>query len=105
MKIRGTPAAERRDRLGAVASGHGGADQGWTVISTLLGGFAVWGVIGWLLDRWWGTHIALPIGLIVGMALGIYAVVARATHAPPAETRPTDPQPGPPPASFRRENE
>lgn len=85
---------------------HSGSNEGWAVISTLLGGFAVWGGIGWLLDRWWGTHFAVPVGLIVGMALGIYAVVARADHpVTPAETRPNDPQPGPPPASTRRETE
>jgi hypothetical protein len=49
------------------------------VISTLLGGFAVWGGIGWSLDLWWGTRLMTPIGLVVGMALGIYAVVARAS--------------------------
>ena len=46
------------------------------MISTLIAGFAVWGGIGWLLDQWWGTRLMTPIGLIVGMALGIYAVVA-----------------------------
>ncbi|MDQ2847045.1 MAG: hypothetical protein M3Y77_11980 [Actinomycetota bacterium] len=85
-------------------SDHSGSNEGWAVVSTLLGGFAVWGGIGWLLDRWWGTHFAVPVGLIVGMALGIYAVVARADHqATPAEMRPTDPQPGPPAAGPRRE--
>jgi F0F1-type ATP synthase assembly protein I len=51
-------------------------------MSTLIAGFAVWGAIGWLLDQWWGTRLATPIGLLIGMALGIYAVVAR--HGRPA---------------------
>jgi hypothetical protein len=51
-------------------------------MSTLIAGFAVWGAIGWLLDQWWGTRVATPIGLLIGMALGIYAVVAR--HGRPA---------------------
>jgi F0F1-type ATP synthase assembly protein I len=46
-------------------------------MTTLIGGFAVWGGIGWLLDRWLETRFLTPVGLIVGMALGIYAVVAR----------------------------
>ena len=54
-------------------------------MSTLIAGFAVWGGIGWLLDQWWGTRLMTPIGLIVGMALGIYAVVAR--HGRPAPVR------------------
>ena len=51
-------------------------------MSTLIAGFAVWGGIGWLLDQWWGTRLMTPIGLLIGMALGIYAVVAR--HGRPA---------------------
>jgi F0F1-type ATP synthase assembly protein I len=94
MKIRPTPSSD-----------HSGANEGWAVISTLIGGFVLWGGIGWLLDHWWGTRFATPVGLIIGMVLGIYAVVARAGHPAPAVTRPTDPQPGPPPASTRRETE
>ena len=52
-----------------------GADEGWAVLSTLISGFVVFGGIGWLLDRWWDTHLLVPIGVIVGMALSIYAVV------------------------------
>ena len=52
-----------------------GADEGWAVLSTLISGFVVFGGIGWLLDRWWDTHLMVPIGVIVGMALSIYAVV------------------------------
>jgi F0F1-type ATP synthase assembly protein I len=83
-----------------------GADEGWAVMTTLLGGFIVWGGIGWLLDRWWETKVFTPIGLIVGMALGIYAVVAKfgLLHGP-EEKRPTDPADEPPPASSRRENQ
>lgn len=88
------------------ASDHAGSDQGWAVVSSLLGAFILWGGIGWLLDHWWGTKFALPVGLIIGMALGIYAVVARVDHpVDPDAMRPIDPQPGPPPASTRRETE
>ena len=52
-----------------------GADEGWAVLSTLISGFVLFGGIGWLLDQWWGTRLMTPIGLIVGMSLGIYAVV------------------------------
>jgi F0F1-type ATP synthase assembly protein I len=72
-----------------------GADEGWAVLSTLISGFVVFGGIGWLLDRWWDTHLMVPIGLIVGMALSIYAVVMQfgrpdaageAEHAPAARS-------------------
>ena len=52
-----------------------GADEGWAVLSTLISGFVIFGGIGWVLDRWWDTHLMAPIGVIVGMALSIYAVV------------------------------
>ena len=104
-----------------------GADEGWAVMTTLVGGFVLWGGIGWVLDRWLGTHFLVPIGLIVGMALGIYAVVARhggLSPSPPPGASPVaqrvdpynlqlyrrsrslpDPPPGPPPANTRRETE
>lgn len=88
-----------------VMHGHAGTDQGWAVISSMLAALALWGVIGWLLDQWWGTKFALPVGVIIGMALGIYAVVARVDHSQPGQTRPTDPDTGPPPARSRRETE
>lgn len=82
-----------------------GTDEGLAVLSTLIGGFVVWGGIGWLLDLWWGTKFLTPVGLIVGMALGIYAVVARNGPVPPPSTkRPTDLE-RPSPASDPRENE
>ena len=52
------------------------------MLTTLIGGFVVWGGIGWLLDRWLGTAFLTPIGLILGMALGIYAVVAKYGRLP-----------------------
>ncbi|MBM9465763.1 AtpZ/AtpI family protein [Nakamurella leprariae] len=93
-----------------------GSNEGWAVISTLIGGFVVWGGIGWLLDLWWGTRLMTPIGLMIGMALGIYAVVARASatgHADPRPvktTKPRDETAGPAtqhadPISTRRETE
>ena len=91
-----------------------GADEGWAVLTTLIGGFVFWGGIGWALDRWWGTTFLTPVGLIVGMALGIYAVVARYGGLPadPATGKKSqlldlvpDPRPGPPPANTRRETE
>ncbi|WP_205843628.1 AtpZ/AtpI family protein [Nakamurella deserti] len=77
-------------------------------MTTLIGGFAVWGGIGWLLDLWLGTRLFTPIGLIVGMALGIYAVVARfGLAAAPPPTKPQQQSPRVPPTSVgaREENE
>lgn len=55
-----------------------GADQGWTAVSYLIGGIVVWGLVGWLVDRWLHTGgIATAIGVVVGAAGGVYLVVRR----------------------------
>ncbi|GAA2522097.1 AtpZ/AtpI family protein [Pilimelia columellifera] len=54
------------------------SDQGWAVMGYLIGGMAVWGGVGYLVDRWLDTGgIATAIGLVLGMAGAIYLVVRR----------------------------
>jgi hypothetical protein len=49
---------------------------------------AVWGGVGWLLDRWLGILFFAPAGILLGTALAIYLVVARyGTVDPPAGRR------------------
>jgi ATP synthase protein I len=61
-----------------------GASQGWVALSYLIGGIAVWGFIGWLVDRWLHTGgIATAIGAVLGAAGGVYLIVRRL--APDAE--------------------
>jgi F0F1-type ATP synthase assembly protein I len=43
----------------------------------MISGMAVWGGAGWLLDRWLDTRVFAPVGIILGMAVAIYLVVAR----------------------------
>lgn len=66
----------------STSSASQGVGEGWAAVSTLIGGFVFWGGVGWLLDHWWGTRFLTPIGVILGMALGIYAVVMRFGRAP-----------------------
>lgn len=54
-----------------------GADEGWAVLGSLMSGVVLFGSLGLALDQWWGTRVMAPIGAVVGMALGIYAVVMR----------------------------
>ncbi len=61
-----------------------GAETGYAVIGTLISGMAVWGGVGWLLDQWWDTRVFFPVGIIFGMAVAIYLVVARFGGLPPA---------------------
>ena len=55
----------------------GGAEQGYRILSIMIAGLIVYGGLGWLLDHWLGTAWFLPIGLILGIGLGVYYVVVR----------------------------
>lgn len=56
-------------------------DQGVMVLSYLIGGVAVYGGLGWLIDRFLGTGFLLPLGIIAGAALAVYAIIKRFGHA------------------------
>jgi F0F1-type ATP synthase assembly protein I len=43
----------------------------------MLSGMAVWGGAGWLLDRWLDTRVFAPVGILLGISVAIYLVVAR----------------------------
>jgi F0F1-type ATP synthase assembly protein I len=53
----------------------------------MISGMAVWGGAGWLLDQWWDTRVFFPVGIILGMAVAIYVVVARYGAADPVPGR------------------
>jgi len=58
--------------------GWGGYGQAWSIIGTLLAGPAVWGAIGFGLDRLFGfTALFLSIGVVVGAVGSVYLVVIR----------------------------
>jgi len=70
---------ERRDRR----SGWLGYGDVWSIIGTLIAGLAVWGAIGFGIDRLAGFHaLFLPIGLVVGAVGGVYIVVVRYGRQP-----------------------
>src|SRR5438094_675443 len=70
--------ARRRDGQDAW-EGYGAV---WSMIGTLLAGLAVWGGIGFLVDRLAGTHdVFLAIGLVVGAIGGVlFALVPVALY-------------------------
>jgi len=72
-----------RPRPAGPARQPSGADTGWAVTGTLISGMAVWGGVGWLLDRWWDITVFFPVGIIFGMAVAIYLVVKRYGAADP----------------------
>lgn len=62
------------------------ADSGWAMTVELLTATAVWGAIGWFVDRWLGTEPwALAVGIILGFGLGMYLVFLRAAERGRAE--------------------
>ena len=72
--------AEKRARKQQSTKGQ---NDGWTATGTLLSGIIVWGGIGWLVGLWTGWVGCLPIGVIIGAALGVYLVVKQADDPPP----------------------
>jgi ATP synthase protein I len=70
----GKPQPPRRSDKDAAS----GANAGWAAVAYLLGGMAVWGGVGWLVDRWLGLDgIATAIGCVLGVAGGVYLTVKK----------------------------
>ena len=70
-----------------MSAGHEGESQVWGLISTLVGGPAVWGAIGYGADRLLDTSVFLPIGVVVGFVTSIYIVYVK-TQEQPVDSRP-----------------
>jgi len=65
-----SPTEQQPDNFGA-----------WTVLGYLVAGMAVYGAIGWLIDRWVGrTTIFLLIGVVFGLITGIVMTFLRLRH-------------------------
>ena len=60
-----------------------GMDQGLRVLSYLISGVLVWGLVGWAGDWLFGTSFLLPIGIVLGAALGVYVIIRRFGQVPP----------------------
>lgn len=53
----------------------------WHAFGYIVSGVAVYGLVGWLLDRWLGTSFLVAIGILVGAGFGIYMTYARFNKA------------------------
>jgi hypothetical protein len=42
-----------------------------------VSGVAVYGLLGWLADRWLGTQFLVAVGILAGAGMGIYMTFAR----------------------------
>ena len=63
-------------------SATGGNDP-WAAFGYLAAGVMFYGVLGWLLSVWLHHDYWIPIGLLVGMALGVYMVLTRYRYREP----------------------
>jgi ATP synthase protein I len=61
-----------------------GNDDPWAAFGYLAAGVLFYGVVGWLLSLWLHHDYWIPIGLLVGLALGMYMVLARYRYREPA---------------------
>ena len=60
----------------------------WHAFGYIVSGVGVYGVLGWLADRWLGTTYLVAIGILVGAGFGIYMTFARFNKALPHVTPP-----------------
>jgi F0F1-type ATP synthase assembly protein I len=52
-------------------------NQGMRVLSYLISGVLVYGLLGWLGDHYLGTRFLLPVGIVGGAALGVFIIIRR----------------------------
>ena len=57
----------------------------WHAFGYLVAGVMVYGFLGWLLDRWWGTSFVVAIGIVCGAGLGIYMTFMRFNRSTDAD--------------------
>ena len=50
-------------------------NAGWSIFGYLISGMVFYGGLGWLIGHW--THLAalFPIGALVGLGVGVFAVI------------------------------
>ena len=53
----------------------------WHAFGYIVAGVVLYGLVGWLLDRWLGTEFLVAIGILAGAGLGIYMTYARFNKA------------------------
>ena len=64
----------------------------WNAFGYVVAGVLLYGLIGFALDRWWGTSFMVAIGIMFGAVLGLFMTWARFKAPPdpgPAPQKPT----------------
>jgi len=60
----------------------------WHAVGYLVSGVFLYGLGGWLADRWLGTSFLVVIGILLGAGLGLYATIKRFNALPDWPKRP-----------------
>ncbi len=71
------PPAGSESRRGDQLPPYRGGGDPWTAFGYLVSGVAVYGVLGWALGSWLHAPYLVPVGILVGAALGLYLVFNR----------------------------
>jgi len=75
MKEHGDPTQDQpRSQWGDESAGM---NHGMRVLSYLIGGVVLYGLLGWMGDRYLHTSFLLPVGIVGGAALAIYVIIRR----------------------------
>lgn len=50
-------------------------NAGWAIFGYLLSGMLFYGAAGWLASRWAHLAILFPVGMLIGLGLGVALVI------------------------------
>ena len=53
--------------------------DGYRILSYMIGGMILYGGIGWLIGHWTGLTFLFPVGMLLGLGLGIGLIIFRVT--------------------------
>lgn len=59
------------------SSDDGPKGDPWHAFGYIVSGVAVYGLLGWLADRWLDTTYLVAVGILIGAGFGIYLTYAR----------------------------
>ena len=75
--------AKEAERTGQAPKADANEQLGQRVLSYLLGGLLGGALIGWVLDKVFGTgHLLLVIGLVLGTVGGFWSIIKMANRRP-----------------------
>lgn len=53
------------------------SDVGMRIFASLLAGIVAYGGLGWLADKALDSQWFMPLGMVIGLALSIYAIIRK----------------------------